>query len=98
MALGVSGGNIGKLLGGGIVAAEWNQSGVTKLLIASLTNLSTGLQWTLPAYQAISTFSSASASDGFGNTNGIIHRIYNDFGHGPTTEFIDNLQYIVNEH
>jgi len=32
-----------------------------------------------------------------GNSNGIIHRIYNDFGHSPTTEFIDNLQYIVNE-
>jgi len=71
LALGV-GGNIGKLLGGGIVVAEWNESGVAKALVASLTNLSVGLQWTLPAYQTTSTFSSASPSDGFSNTNGII--------------------------
>ncbi len=32
-----------------------------------------------------------------GNSNGLIHRIYNDFGHVSTTNFIDNLQYIVNE-
>ena len=67
-----SGGNIGKLLGGGIVVAEWNESGVAKALVASLTNLSVGLQWTLPAYQSTSTLSSASPSDGFSNTNGII--------------------------
>ena len=33
-----------------------------------------------------------------GNSNGLIHRIYNDFGHIPTCDFIDNLQYIVNEY
>jgi DNA-directed RNA polymerase II subunit RPB1 len=33
-----------------------------------------------------------------GNSNGLIHRIYNDFGHIQTCDFIDNLQYIVNEY
>lgn len=66
------GGNIGKLLGGGIVVAEWNESGVAKALVASLTDLSVGLQWSLPAYQTTSTFSSASPSNGVSNTNGII--------------------------
>lgn len=66
------GGNIGKLLGGGIVVAEWDYYGVAQALVASLTNLSSGLPWSLLAYQSISTFSSASASYGFGNTNGII--------------------------
>ena len=67
-----SGGNIGKLLGGGIVVAEWDESGVQKALVASLTNLSANLPWSLPAYQTTSTFSSASPSNGFSNTNGII--------------------------
>jgi len=72
LALGVSGGNIGKLLGGGIVAAEWNESGVTKLLIASLTNL-TSVQWTLPAFQSTVIGSTAqSSSNGLINTNAII--------------------------
>ena len=43
--------NIGKLLGGGIVVAEWDESGVHKGLIASLTTLSFGIQWTVPAQQ-----------------------------------------------
>ena len=43
--------NIGKLLGGGIVVAEWDEAGVHKGLIASLTNLSFGIQWTVPAQQ-----------------------------------------------
>lgn len=68
-----SGGNIGKLLGGGIVVAEWNESGVQKALVASLTNLSTGLQWTVPAFQTTLIGATAQNSyDGFGNTNAII--------------------------
>lgn len=68
-----SGGNIGKLLGGGIVVAEWNEGGVQKALIASLTNLSSGLQWTVPAQQTNAIGAAAqSSSDGLGNTNAII--------------------------
>lgn len=33
-----------------------------------------------------------------GKSSGLIHRIFNDFGHIQSTEFIDNLQYIVNEY
>ena len=31
-------------------------------------------------------------------TTGIIHRIYNDYGHKAATEFIDNLQNIITEY
>ena len=65
--------NIGKLLGGGIVVAEWNESGVQKGLIASLTNLATNIPWTVPAQQTVLIGSTAqSASTGFTNTNAII--------------------------
>ena len=43
--------NIGKRLGGGIVVAEWDENGVHKGLIASLTNLSLGSLWTVLAQQ-----------------------------------------------
>jgi len=65
--------NIGKLLGGGIVVAEWDESGVRKALVASLTNLSSAIQWTLPAFQV--TFIGLTAqnySDGLGNTDAVI--------------------------
>jgi hypothetical protein len=70
----VSNTNIGKLLGGGIVIAEWDENGVKKALIASLTNLSTSLDWTIPAFQlgpAIGP-SAQSVYDGLTNTNAII--------------------------
>lgn len=68
-----SGGNIGKLLGGGIVVAEWDESGVQKALVASLTNLSTGLKWTVSAQQNTLIGPTAeSFSDGLTNTNAII--------------------------
>ena len=68
-----TGGNIGKLLGGGIVVAEWNESGVQKALIASLTTLGepSGLKWTVPA-QFNNWISTTSYSDGLTNTNAII--------------------------
>ena len=68
-----TGGNIGKLLGGGIVVAEWNESGVQKALIASLTTLGgpSGLKWTVPA-QFNNWISTTSFSDGLTNTNAII--------------------------
>ena len=70
----VSNTNIGKLLGGGIVIAEWDENGVKKALIASLTDLSTSLDWTIPAFQlgpAIGP-SAQSVYDGLTNTNAII--------------------------
>ena len=69
----VSNTNIGKLLGGGIVVAEWDESGVKKALIASLTNLSSGIQWTVPAQQAnLIGITAQSSSNGLTNTNAII--------------------------
>jgi len=65
--------NIGKRLGGGIVVAEWDENGVHKGLIASLTTLSGGIQWTVPAQQTTLIGPTAqSFSDGFTNTNAII--------------------------
>jgi hypothetical protein len=64
---------IGELIGGGIVVALWKESDVEKALIASLTNLSTGIQWTLPALQSIAVGPAArSFMDGLSNTNAII--------------------------
>ena len=68
-----TGTNIGKLLGGGIVVAEWDDHGVKKALIASLTNLSSGIVWTVPAQQANLIGATAqSFSNGLGNTDAII--------------------------
>ena len=70
---GGGGTEIGAQIGGGIVVAVFNDSGVNKALIASLTNLSTGLQWTIPAFQTISIGATAqSFFDGLTNTNAII--------------------------
>ena len=69
----VSNTNIGKLLGGGIVVAEWDENGVKKALIASLTDLYSGIVWTVPAQQAnLIGITAQSLSDGLGNTNAII--------------------------
>lgn len=63
--------NIGKRLGGGIVVDEWDENGDKKFLIASLTNLSNSLPWTVPAYT--STFlGGTSKVNGLPNTNAII--------------------------
>jgi len=64
---------IGELVGGGIVVALWKDGSTEKALIASLTDLSTGIQWTLPAFQSTLIGSGAqSFSDGLGNTDAII--------------------------
>jgi hypothetical protein len=72
----VSGGGshyIGELVGGGIVVALWKDGSTEKALIASLTDLSTGIEWTLPAFQSTLIGSGAqSFSDGLGNTDAII--------------------------
>lgn len=63
--------NIGKRLGGGIVVNEWDENGVKKFLIASLTNLSNSLPWTLPAYISTSV-GATNKVYGLQNTNAII--------------------------
>jgi len=62
--------NIGKLLGGGIVVAEWDENGVKKALIASLTDLGL-LPWS-PVINVLIGPTAQSWSDGLGNTNAII--------------------------
>jgi len=63
------GSNIGKQLGGGIVVGEWDENGVKKALIASLTNVSTALSWST----VTSTASGATSfSNGSTNTDTII--------------------------
>ncbi len=70
---GSTGSNIGRLIGGGIVVAEWDDAGVKKALVASLTNLATNLPWTVFAQQGIPIGSAAeSYSNGLTNTNAII--------------------------
>ena len=70
---GGGGTQIGEQIGGGIVVAVFNQSGVNKALVASLTNLSSGIQWTIPAFQTTAIGATAqSYYDGLTNTNAII--------------------------
>ena len=70
---GGGGTQIGEQIGGGIVVAVFNQSGVNKALIASLTNLATSLPYTIPAFQSTLIGATAqSYSDGLTNTNAII--------------------------
>ena len=61
--------NIGKLLGGGIVVAEWYESGVLRTLVASLTDLSSGQAWSTNTTIATLLYST---TDGLANTDGII--------------------------
>ena len=70
---GGGGTEIGDQIGGGIVIAVFNDNGVNKALVASLTNLSTALPYTIPAFQGTSVpLGAQSYSDGFTNTNNII--------------------------
>ena len=63
-------GNIGKVLGGGIVVAEWSESGVQKALVASLTNLGSSV-WSLSPTTSIGV-TARSYSNGSTNTDAII--------------------------
>ena len=64
---------IGELYGGGIVVSVWKTNGDEHGLIASLTDLSSGIQWTTPAFQEIEIGPSAqSFRDGLSNTNAIV--------------------------
>ena len=70
---GGGGTQIGAQIGGGIVVAVFNDAGVNKALVASLTNLTPSLPWTIPAFQTIAIGATArSYSDGLTNTNAII--------------------------
>jgi hypothetical protein len=70
---GGGGTEIGAQIGGGIVIAVFNDGGVNKALVASLTNLSTSLMWTVTAQQTVLIGATAqSYSDGLTNTNAII--------------------------
>lgn len=70
---GGGGTEIGALIGGGVVVAVFNDAGVNKALVASLTNLSTSLPYTTAAFQAVSIGATAqNFFDGLGNTNAII--------------------------
>ena len=69
---GGGGTEIGALIGGGIVAAVFNDNGVNKALIASLTNLGNA-PYTIPAFQSILIGATAqSFFNGLTNTNAII--------------------------
>jgi len=68
----VSNTNIGKLLGGGIVVAEWDENGVKKALIASLTTLGNVALVPNPLCLNLIPGAAYSYSDGFTNTNELI--------------------------
>lgn len=64
---------VGELFGGGIIVSVWKTAGIEHGLIASLTDLSLGIQWTTPAFQNTLIGPTAqSASDGLANTNAIV--------------------------
>lgn len=65
---------IGELFGGGIVVSVWKDAqGVERGLIASLTDLSSAIPWTTPAFQNILIGSTAqSSTNGLANTNAIV--------------------------
>jgi hypothetical protein len=65
---------IGELFGGGIVVSVWKDAqGVEHGLIASLTNLSSGIPWTTPVFQATLIGPTAqSPINGLANTNAIV--------------------------
>ena len=66
---------IGELYGGGIVVSVWKTSGVEHGLIASLTDLSSGIQWTTPAFQSTLIGTNAqNYRDGLVNTNAIVNQ------------------------
>ena len=70
---GGGGTEIGALIGGGIVVAVFNDNGVNKALVASLTNVAANIVWTITAFQTTLIGATAqSYSDGLTNTNAII--------------------------
>jgi hypothetical protein len=83
---------VGELFGGGIIVAVWKIAGVEHGLIASLTNLSTGANWSNVTSPAVGT----NAYDGQANTTAIIAqpghinsaaKLCNDFSSGGFTDW-----------
>jgi hypothetical protein len=64
---------VGELFGGGIVVSVWKDAGVEHGLIASLTDLGSGIPWTTSGFQEIEIGPTAqSFRDGLANTNAIV--------------------------
>lgn len=65
---------VGELFGGGIVVSVWKDAqGVERGLIASLTDLSSAIPWTTPAFYDVEIGPAAqSPSNGLVNTNAIV--------------------------
>ena len=64
---------IGELFGGGIVVSVWKINSVEHGLIASMTDLSSGLPWTIPSYQTTLIGNTAqNYREGMSNSNSII--------------------------
>lgn len=74
---------IGELYGGGIVVSVWKTDDVEHGIIASLTNLSTGIQWTTNF--AIIGTTAQNPGDGLANTNVIVNQA------GPGTDYAAGL-------
>ena len=68
---------VGELFGGGIVVSVWKTNGVEHGLVASLTDLSAGLQWTTPNFETIpvSGTGASNPQDGLANTNAIVAQV-----------------------
>ena len=64
--------NIGKQIGGGIVVAEWDDNGVKKALVASSSDVTGYLIWTVTAQQGLTCPGATSYSNGSTNTDAII--------------------------
>ena len=72
---------IGELFGGGIVVSVYKISGIEHGLIASLTDLSSGIPWATPSYTSLSVAGGATNPvDGLANSNAIVA----DLGAGNT--------------
>jgi len=71
----------GELFGGGIIVSVYKTAGVEHGLIASLSDLSSGMPWATPSYTSISVSGGATNQvDGLANSNAIVA----DFGAGNT--------------
>ncbi len=72
---------IGELFGGGIVVSVYKTAGVEHGLIASLTDLSSGMPWATASYTSLSVSGGATDPvDGLANSNAIV----SDIGAGNT--------------
>jgi hypothetical protein len=72
---------IGELFGGGIVVSVYKISGIEHGLIASLTDLSSGMPWATASYTSLSVSGGATDPvDGLANSNAIV----SDIGAGNT--------------